>query len=153
MKNLKKSIALFLAFAMVLTLCPIKSNAKWRDQSRNLPGFATDKEKRQATIIAISGGVIIVGAVAYYFIRKHKIQKTNSQTGSYLNNNMPFSYRKDSPSNISNLSFNTESSFLQKVETTSRSMPIDLIIAPVNSVHNLALGNTNGIQLGLRIRF
>ena len=138
MKNLKKSIALFLAFAIVLTLSPIKSSAKWRDQSSNLPGFASDKDKQQAVIIGVAGGVVVVGALTYYFIHKHKMQKAVTQTGKF---------------NTLNLLLTHQNTLLEKIETSGQALPIDLILAPINNTNNLALGKTNGVQLVFRIRF
>jgi len=168
MKTFQKSFALFLAFAIMLTISPIKSNAKWRDQSSNLPGFATDEDKQLVVILGVAAGVVVVGTLTYYFIHKHKMQKAITQTGEYINNLKASAWEKElnKPGekkgsitsttelfNTSNISLNPESSLLQKIETSSRSLPVDLIFAPVSSSHNLALGNTNGVQIGLRIRF
>ena len=135
MKNLQKSIALFLAFAIVLTLSPIESSAKWRDNSSNLPGLASDGQVTTALVVL---GAVVVGGIVLLVVKHKSKTKSTVSTSQYMN---------------STLSFNPKSSLLQKFEMTGRSLPINLILAPVSSSHDMALGKTNGVQVGLRIRF
>ena len=137
MKNFKKSIALFLAFAMVLTLSPIKSSAKWRDMDSNLPGYSNGPSTGQIILI-VGVGAVAVGALTYFLISKHKKQKAVTQTGKF---------------NTLNLSLTPQNTILEKIETSGQTLPIDLILAPINNTNNLAFGKTNGLQVGIRIRF
>lgn len=164
MKNLKKSIAIFLAFAIALTLNPLKSSAKWRDMSSNLPGYS-DGPSTGELIIIIGGGAVIVGGLIYLIVKKKKQQPT-----SFINPTKSANFHcsmNQSTSNIGGVTngdndtamnqvsplFVRKPSLMQKLEYTAAKVPVNLIVAPINTGNNLALGNTNGVQVGLRIRF
>ena len=136
MKNLKKSIALFLAFAIVFTLIPTKSSAKWRDMDSNLPG--SDGPTTGQIVLVAGAGVVALGALTYFLISKHKKQKAVAQIGKF---------------NTLNLSLTPQNTILEKIETSGQTLPIDLILAPMNNNNNLAFGKSNGLQVGFRIRF
>jgi len=166
MKEFNKSISIFLILAIALTFSPVKSNAKFKDRSGELPGMGGGGN----TLIIIGGAGLAV-ALVYAVIKHSKKSKTTSSVGENfinLQNSISESVLKISNQgidslrvitnkstlfNTSNLSLVPKSSLLQRIESTSHNMPVDLIFAPVNNLNNLASGTTNGVQVGLRIRF
>jgi len=160
MKKLNKTIALFLIFAFALTINPLQSNAKYKDQSGNLPGTVSD-----GTIYALAGVAVVgIGALDYVLIKKKKSGKSASSSVNYMNNIQIDSAGKtfitlgSEDENISttpktNLFFNKETSLMQKMETASRTIPVDIMVAPLATNNNFAFENTSGIQVGIRVRF
>ncbi len=53
----------------------------------------------------------------------------------------------------SSLTVIPENSFVQQVENASKTLPVNLVISPLSTGNNFALINSNGVQLGVRIRF
>jgi hypothetical protein len=49
-------------------------------------------------------------------------------------------------------SFEKQTSLIEKFEYAAASVPVDLIVKPINSGNNMAF-NSNGVQVGIRIRF
>ncbi len=161
MKKNLKPIAFFLVFSMILTSFPILSHAKWRDMDRNLPGYS-DGPTTGEKIIIIGGGVVIAGGLIYLLVKKKK-----TIPSSFINpENGPNRYMSATPTNVLKnqnfgMSFKTpattlfipNATFMQKLENSVATVPVNLIVAPMTSNSNLALGNTNGVQVGLQIRF
>jgi hypothetical protein len=104
----------------------------------------------------VVGGVVVAGALVFFLLKHHKKLKTSSSTGLY-NNNLPAFSKinsfKTGQIRTVNLSLSDESSLMQKIETAGQIFPVDLIVAPISNVNNLALGNTKGIQVGFRVKF
>jgi ABC-type uncharacterized transport system ATPase subunit len=164
MKIRTKTIALFLILAMGLTNNPLQSNAKYKDQSGNLPGTVSD-----GTIYALAGVAVVgVGALIYVLIKK-KQNKTASVI-EYRNNMQAVSWEKqltktsgieNSVSTIqsnetngsSTISVIPDNTFMQQIENASKTIPVNLIISPLSTGNNFALSNSNGVQVGVRIRF
>ena len=156
MKVLNKSIAMVLVFAMLFALCPVQSSAKWDDQSGNLPGMADD-----GTIIALGAAAAVgIGVLVYVLIKKNKQKKAMSYN---FKNNMPalsWENQFNNPGNTLQSAQQTTSSVFaapktsmtQQIENAKNTIPVDLVIKPLSS-NNFALNQTNGVQVGVRIRF
>lgn len=162
MKNFNKTIALFLVFALALTFNPLQSTAKYKDKSGDLPGTVSD-----GTIYALAGVAVVgIGALVYVLIKKNKQKKTTATIIEYRNNNQPVLWENqlngtpaidktnaDYPSNPANAITIPGSTFMQQVENAAKTMPLDLIVSPMNTGNNFVTHNTNGVQVGVRIRF
>ncbi len=162
MKKLNKTIAVFLIFAMALTFNPLKSHAKYKDQSGNLPGTVSD-----GTIYALAGVAVVgVGVLVYVLINKNKQKKTAATIIEYRNNKQQVLW-ENQMSNVATGDKTTsdlftskttlltipESTFMQQVENAAKTMPIDLVVSPMNKGCNFATNQSNGVQIGVRIRF
>lgn len=160
MKKHNKTIALFLVLAIVLTLNPLQSNAKYKDQSGNLPGMVSDRE--MITIAAV--GAVGLGVLVYVLTKKKNSNKSASSSVNYMNNiqadltgkasiNLGSEDENIPTTSKTNLFFNKETSLMQKMETASRTIPVDIMVAPLATTNNFAFDNTSGIQVGIRVRF
>jgi hypothetical protein len=162
MKKRNKTIALFLILAMGLTCNPLQSNAKYDDQSGNLPGTVSD-----GTIYALAGVAAVgIGVLVYVLIKKN-IQKKNTAAIIKYRNNKQYVLWENQMNSIAieenttaNLYSNKttqlivpENTFMQEVENAAKTMPIDWVVSPMNTGYNFATNNTNGLQIGVRIRF
>lgn len=165
MKKLNKTIAVFLMFAFMLTFNPLQSNAKWDDKSDELPGTVSD-----GTIYALAGAAVVgVGALIYVLVKKKKQNKTTSSTIEYKNNMHALSWENqlkkatnDNENAVSilqnNKTANTttitpKNTLMQEVENASKTIPVNLIISPLSTSNNFAMNQSNGLQIGVRIRF
>lgn len=156
MKAFNKSISLFLVISLLLTINPLKSSAKWHDESGNLPGTVSD-----GTILALAGVAVVgIGVLTYVLIKKHKNNKTANSTIEYLNQKRASKYEdllhnlgRENLSSKTSLSINTESTLMENIEHTAKTMPVDVIVTPLNSYNNLCLGATSGVRIGIRVRF
>lgn len=164
MKTFNKSIVVGLIFAMLFSFCPIHSSAKWDDQSDNLPGTVSD-----GTIIALGAVAAVgVGVLVYVLIKKSKQKKAMSS--NYRMNTPAISWsdqlngRTNTGSSVlttqnnvtsasSSLLATPKNDFMQQVENANKTIPVNVIISPLNTGYNFAMGNTNGVQVGVRIRF
>ena len=163
MKNFNKTLALFLALVMVFTLNPIKSNAKWKDGSGDLPGMTDDN-----TIVALGAVAAVgIGVLVYVLIKKKKRAQAVS-TMEYRNNmkavlwenqtyakvvgeeNTALGMQSNETSSFSILPQNT---LTQQIENARNTIPVDLVVTPLNNNPNFAMNHSNGIQVGVRIRF
>ena len=165
MKKLNKTIALFLIFAMALTINPLKSNASWGHESTNLPGTVSD-----GTIYALAGVAVVgLGVLAYVLIKKSKQNKAIGtmeyhKTMETLQWENQIKKMLESRENVvttsessetcapSASSFLPENTLMQQVENAQRTIPVDLVVAPLSHT-NFTMGKMNGVQLGVRIRF
>ncbi len=164
MKNFYKTIALFLALVMVFTLNPITSNAKWKDGSGDLPGMTGD-----STIIALGAVAAVgVGVLVYLLIKKSNQDKATGTLENYKtmeiilweNQFIKLSNEQESKDSISQ---NNESEILpdlclmpkntlsSKIENAKNTIPVDIVVSPLSN--QFAMGQANGFQVGMRIRF
>ena len=164
MKNVYKTLALFLAFAVILTCNPLESYAKWKDQSGDLPGMAD-----QGTITALAAVAAVgVGVLVYMLVKNNKQKKAMSNTygtnipllswEKQLNGNANtygniLNTKKDETQPSTSLFMASGSTFMQQVENANKTIPLNVMISPLNTGNNFALKNTNGVQVGVRIRF
>ena len=63
-------IVVLLAFAVNIVVVP-SSDAKWRDNSDDLPGM-----QNFPTELAIVAGVLVIGGITYFIVKKSKKDKT-----------------------------------------------------------------------------
>ena len=156
MKN-NRFLSIFLALVFLFSITTKQTQAKWDDKSDELPGMASNGEIIALAAVAAVG----VGVLVYVLVKKNK-NKVETTSVNYLNNTQVNSwgseaYKLTSPlenkTTSSNLLINSNSSLLQKMETAGQTIPVDMVISPIGNSSNLALGNTNGIQVGIRIRF
>jgi hypothetical protein len=158
MKN-KRFLSVFLAVVFLFAVTTKQTQAKWDDKSNKLPGTVSD-----GTIYALAGVAAVgVGVLVYVLIKKkNQNQSVTSlvnymtiQAGSMEKEFMNLRTEDENKSSTprSNIFFNNETTFLQKMETASRIIPVDVMVTPLASANNIADGNTNGIQVGIRIRF
>lgn len=162
MKNLNKTIALFLVFAMALTFCPFQSSAKYKDQSGDLPGTVSD-----GTIYALAGVAAVgIGVLVYVLIKKNKQKNTSATIIEYRKNNQSVMWENQlnvaSTGDKTNLVFSSNqasaitipgNTFMQQLENAAKTMPVDLLVSPINTGNNYSANNVNGVQVGVRIRF
>ncbi len=162
MKKTNKFIAQILIIAMTFTIIPAKSEAKYKDKSDELPGMTDD-----STIIALGAVAAVgVGVLVYFLIKKKKQNKAMSVI-EYRKNIQPFSWENQLSPTINGeensfalIQKNETSSFpiqpknnlMQQIENAKNTVPVDLIITPLSNNNNFNL-NSNGVQVGLRIRF
>lgn len=164
MKTYIKSIALILIFTIALILNPLISSAKWSHESTNLPGTVSD-----GTVIALGAVATVgVGVLVYVLIKKSKqkkelsnIYKINMPTISWDNQLNAMANTKDSvfttqyteTTSSSSLLATPKNNFMQQVENVNRTIPVNVMISPLNTGINFAMKNINGVQVGVRIRF
>lgn len=165
MKKLNKTIAVFLTFAFALTFNPAQSRAEWDDKSDELPGMSNDG----AVYVLAGVAVVGVGALIYVLVKKNKKKKATAEMIEYKINMQAVSWENQinqtnigfnhSVSNLQNHQTNnntkisTGNSLLQEVENASKTIPVNLIISPLSTTNNFSLNQSNGIQVGVRIRF
>lgn len=164
MKTFKKSIAMAVIFALLFSLCPMQSTAKWDDQSDELPGMVDD-----GTIIALGAVAAVgIGVLVYVLIKKSKQKKAIS---SDYKINMPaiswdnqlntiantagsvIATQSNETRSSSSLLATPKNTFMQQVENANKTIPVNVMISPLNTGNNFAMKNTNGVQVGVRIRF
>lgn len=164
MKNIYKTLVLFLALAVILTFNPLVSYAKWKDQSGDLPGMADD-----GTITALSAVAVVgVGVLVYVLIKKNKQKKAMSYNfknnipaiswGNHLNVNSissrtALANQKAENQSINSLFMASGSTFMKQVENANKTIPINIMISPLSAGNSFAMKNTNGVKVGVRIRF
>ncbi len=164
MKKLNKTIALFLIFGMALTFNPLQSKAKYKDQSGNLPGTVSD-----GTVYALAGVAVVgLGVLAYVLIKN---SRQNKATGvmeyhktmeTILWENQVVKLAKEQERAVSTpqstetgrlrpFSVMPQNTLPQQMENAKNTIPADLVFSPLNN--QFALGQANGFQVGVRIRF
>lgn len=155
MKTTHKSISLVLVASILLTICPFQSKAAWRDKSGDLPGMASD-----GSVVAVAAaGVVVVGALVFLLIKSKKKQAMTSliQTDFPL----PQTLFPGNPDEVvisktlmnpSIAGFSTPMGTQAKLEASSRSLPVELLVKPMNSGPDMAF-NSQSMQVGIRIRF
>jgi len=164
MKNVYKTLALFLSFAIMLTFNPLRSNAKWKDQSGDLPGMADE-----GTITALAAVAAVgVGVLVYVLVKNNKRKKAMSHTygttipllslekqlnGHENTNNTTLTEQRSENQPSNSLFMANGSTFMQQVENANKTIPINVIISPMSKGNSFAMKNTNGVQVGVRIRF
>ena len=162
MKKINKTIALFLVFGMFLTINPLQSSAKWKDNSDELPGTVSD-----GTIYTLAGvAVVLIGVAVYVRIIRNKQKKTSATIIEYRNNKQSVLW--ENQINVASAGEKTEeafsstqtsvitipgNTFMQQVENAAKTMPIDLVVLPISTGNNFATNNIKGVQVGVRIRF
>jgi hypothetical protein len=162
MKKTNNTIALFLILAMALTFNPMQSSAKYKDKSDELPGMVSDEKIYTLAGIAAVG----VGVPVFVIINKNKQKKTSATIIQYRNNNQPVLWENqmgnvttgdkttsDLSASKTTLLTIPECTFMQQVENAAKTMPIDLVVSPMNTGCNFATNQSNGVQIGIRIRF
>lgn len=153
MKKPKKTIVFFLILAMALTLNPMQSSAKYKDRSDELPGMVSDR-----TVFTVAGVAAVgVGVLVFVFFNKNKQKKTSSTIIQYRNNNQQVLWQNQLSSTTTNEKTTVltipENTFMQQVENASKTMPVDLVVSPMNTSYNFAKNQSNEVQIGVRIRF
>jgi hypothetical protein len=166
MKKFNKTIAVFLAFAMVLTLNPLNVNAKYKDKSGDLPGMTSD-----GTIIALAAVAAVgVGVLVYMLVKKSGQDKATGAMETYKTmeiiswENRILNLAKEHQSAVSTpqsnktanlpaFSMMPQNTLAQQMENAKNTIPVDLVVAPLSNQTHFALGKTNGVQVGVRIRF
>ena len=163
MKKFNKIIALSMAVVILLTFHPFESSAKWREMDSNLPGFS-EGPSDGVVIAAVGLGVLAVGGIIYVLVKKNKSNKAsfvNPDNGVNFHSSL---YKTTINKGMECIGFNTvgsatvspsfekQTSLIEKLEYAAATVPVDLIVKPINSGNNMAF-NTNGIQVGVRIRF
>jgi hypothetical protein len=163
MKKFNRTIAFSMAVVILLTFHPFESSAEWRDMDRNLPGYS-EGPSNGVVIAAVGLGVLAVGGIIYVLVKKNKSKKTsfvNPDNGVNIYSSV---YKITNNKSMENIGFNTavtapaspsferQTSLMEKLEYAATAVPVDLIVKPINSGNNMAF-NTNGVQVGIRVRF
>lgn len=164
MKKFNKIIALAMAVLILLTFHPYESAAEWRDMDRNLPGYADEGPSDGAIIAAVTLSVLAVGGIIYVLVKKNKSKKTSFNNADNGVNYCSSIYKTTKDKAMGSTGFNTtvtapaspsfekQTSLMEKLEHAAATVPVDLVVKPINSGNNMAF-NTNGVQVGIRIRF
>lgn len=156
MKTFNKSIALILILSFALMFNPLKSNASWSHGSTDLPGTVDD-----GTIIALGAVAAVgVGVLVYVLIKKSKQKKAMSNNFNSNRPAMSWENQFNNPNNVLQSAQQTKSSVfvapktttIQQMENAKTTIPVDLVVKPLSS-NNFAFNQTNGVQVGVRIRF
>jgi len=156
MKKNLKTIALLLVFSLLLTSTPIPLQAKWRDMSSNLPGYSNGPDPALALVV---GGIVVAGGIyAIIKVRQHKkkIDAINKAAQSSVFNPTGSSFSDFSsqffPEKL-NLSLCPETDIITDIQNTAQKLPIDVFFAPVSFSEKFDLTKTNGMQIGITIKF
>ncbi|MGM0408400.1 MAG: hypothetical protein ACQERU_10470 [Bacteroidota bacterium] len=165
MKN-NRFLSVFLAVVFLFSITAKQTHAKWDDKSDELPGMASDGEMIALAAVAAVG----VGVLVYVLIKKSKQDKT---TGALENHktmetimweNQIMAFAKEHQSDVSTPQSNEigsipafsllpKNTLTQQVENAKNTIPVDLIVSPLSNQTHFAMGQTNGVQVGMRIRF
>lgn len=166
MKKFNKTLAVFLVMVMVFTIIPLKSNAKWHGRSDELPGMTSD-----GTIIALGAVAAVgIGVLVYVLVKKNKQDKATGAMESYKtmeiimweNQIIKLAKEKESAAVTSQSNatgslpaFNVmpQNTLSQQMENAKNTIPVNLVLTPLSYNTNFAMGQTNGVQVGVRIRF
>src|ERR1035437_5941038 len=161
MKKYKKSISILLVISILMSVCPLKSFASWRDHSGDLPGMVSDSQVGTQVVI----GVVValgVGVIIALLVKPKKkvipttksINKNDSITSSFdneLNDSILWTNKiqtksKSKFSNPESQQCKKEKSFMNKIETASHSMPVQLLISPNSMYNDVVKLDSKGIQ-------
>lgn len=149
---------------IMLTLNPLNANAEWRDRSGDLPGTVSD-----GTVAIVAGvGVVLIGGLIYVLVKAKKQQTSSlSSENNYLGLQTSV-YDLELRKIINQAKVNPQEFFVststqgesivkstipkvQPINGTSK-LPIDITVAPIHG-NSFAFGNSNGVQLGIMVRF
>ncbi len=130
------SIALTIIFLFAISIN--NSQAKWKDESGDLPGMGNDGG---TTTALIAGGVIITGLIVYLIIRKGNLKKSSSSI-------------KNNYGNVSDLfaEINKTETPYNQIQKASEQSHIQLFTSN-NSFQNPQIYNNQSICIGLRFKF
>ncbi|MGM0621329.1 MAG: hypothetical protein ACQETJ_09820 [Bacteroidota bacterium] len=165
MKN-NRFLSVFLAVVFLFAITAKQTQAKWVDKSNELPGMASDGEMIALAAVAAVG----VGVLVYLLVKKNKQDKA---TGALENHktmetimweNKISALAKEYGSAVSipqgnktgsipAFSVLPKNTLTQQVENAKNTIPVDLIVSPLSNQTHFAMGQTNGVQVGMRIRF
>lgn len=164
-KNQITSVFLILVFLFSVSTKQV--HAKWGDRSDELPGASGGGDN---TALAVAAGVS-VGLLVYYLIKKNNkksvavnmVEYRSTKQSLLWENNLDTKNRNSTKASLatnykgqklnSSLVIDTQGNLLQQVEDASKTIPINLLVAPLNTKDRYAMKNINGIQVGLRIKF
>lgn len=162
MKKDIKPTALILAFSILSTIFPIQSHAKWRDMSSNLPGYSSGPDPALALVV---GGVVVAGGIyAIIKIKQHKkkideinrkaqsslLHQTSASTGPSFVQSISSG---DALSDNTEFSVSTKTDMVTEIRNAAQKLPVDFFVAPVSFSEKFDLTKTNGIQIGITIKF
>ncbi|TNF41342.1 MAG: hypothetical protein EP310_07450 [Bacteroidetes bacterium] len=149
-KTLQKSISLILVISVLMTTCPLQSNAKWRDRSDELPGTVSDEAMLGVTI----AGAVLIGGLIFIVVKGKKKLRTSAykMQGQNFESGQVKSFVNSGHLQNHSLTYTQHRNTFEKLDAAARSVPVELVLKPVSSGNDMAF-NTNGMQVGIRIRF
>ena len=131
-------ISIVLTIIFLFAIGINNSQAKWKDESGDLPGMGDDGG---TTTALIAGGVVITGLIVYLIIRKRKQKKSSSSIINNYGNGSVLFTETNKPETLYN-----------QMQKASEQSSIQLFTSN-NSFQSPQICNNQSICIGLRFRF